>query len=255
MANTIRSNSEFLKSNLSTINKGLSLVDDTNLSCHESYDSTTSCPSAEPPIVDTFLASCSELFQRIASEVELINQIGDGIAELDNNLKDAATKLDIQILPNIGSSAIAKVFDNKEFITDEEIDSKMKTAADNANIDLADLELQHDAYTYGKIYGNNQTPNNYDDEFNNQIEEPITRITDGTYREYTPSIPEEEFINNYPKDEEGYDIVNPKELSNELTEEQIAANKIAKATGLITQQGTTYGNNNKKEENNHGYNI
>ena len=254
MSNTIRSNSEFLKSNLSAINEGWSLVDDTELSCHESYESTTSCPTAEPPIVDTFLASCSELFQRIASEVELINQIGVGIAELDNNLKDVATKLDINILPNIGSSTIAKAFDNKEFITDEEIDSKMKTAADNADINLADLELSHDAYAYGKIYGNNQSPNNYDD-YNNQLEEPITRITDGTYRTFTPSIPQDEFINDYPKDEAGYDIVNPKELSNELTEEQIAANKIARATGMITTQGITYGNNNEKEENNDGYNI
>ncbi len=225
MSNTFKSNNDYLKEQTEMILTTLSTIDESGLSCKESYSSTTNCPPKEPPIVDAFLASCKELFSRIKAEMNLIIEIGDGIAELDNIMKDKATKLDIELSSNIAKAVTVKDFENMEIPSYEEIDNKIETIAAAEGINLNELETPHDSYEYGKInknkeiidgnfdlyngYGKKELEENkskieeqythnygdsyenpYDDTYGEEVIEENPQIVDGLYRTITPNIGE-----------------------------------------------------------------
>ena len=228
MSNTIKSNNDYLKEQTGIILTTLSTVDENSLSSKESYSSTTNCPPKEPPIVDAFLASCKELFYKIKNEVNLINEIGDGIAELDNVMKDKATTLDIELSSNIAANVDVKDFEKIDMPLYDEIDKQIDSVAAAEGINLNDLEMPHDSYEYGKVYGNNggrkefvdgnfdlyngygkdkleenkekiqdrftynygDNYGNPDGEYNSQEETNTPQIVDGLYRTITPNIGE-----------------------------------------------------------------
>lgn len=60
-------------------------------------ESTASCPSLEPNLVETFLGTCKEVFRRIGEDSANVSKIGDGFVSMDNAMAGVATSLNMEI--------------------------------------------------------------------------------------------------------------------------------------------------------------
>ena len=94
----VQSNSEYIQSSANGITSSVNSatvmggVTKTTFS-----DSTSSCPTLEPNIVELFLGCCKELFRRVGKDTENIAKVGEGFVTLDNVMAGYATQLNMEV--------------------------------------------------------------------------------------------------------------------------------------------------------------
>ena len=122
----VQSNSEYIQSSANGITSSVNSaavmggVTKTTFS-----DSTSSCPTLEPNIVELFLGCCKELFRRVGKDTENIAKVGEGFVTLDNVMAGYATQLNMEV--KSGTYAVGDVAFQKKSL------GKMGDAANKQN--------------------------------------------------------------------------------------------------------------------------
>lgn len=148
MANDVKSNLEYLKSQTATISSTISSAQANCSGGLDSFASTTLCPSGEPAVVAAFLKCYNSMLNTLSAEMVQINEIGDGFERLDNVMASIATALPMEI----SSTAAGPV---------EVLNYDPKTSFDGltANLDnmIVGSGLDKDAFAPKKPANNNQS--------------------------------------------------------------------------------------------------
>lgn len=105
-------------------------------------DSTASCPSLEPNLVETFLGTCKEVFRRISEDTANVSKIGDGFVSMDNAMAKTATTLNMEVKSygyDVGTTALTANSES-ESLTNANVRKKIEEilAAKGADFKLED---------------------------------------------------------------------------------------------------------------------
>ena len=96
MAETVKSNKEFLMGYTSKLSSTISSASTSGLG-GLGFSSSSNCPTQEPAIVESMLLCCKEAFRRIGKDVSNINSVADSIDALDNSMAGIATTLNMSV--------------------------------------------------------------------------------------------------------------------------------------------------------------
>ncbi len=137
----IKSDGSFLGNEISDISGLLksTRINNTTVSMN-SYVSTTDVPSAEPEIIMKMLNACKILFEKIYTELVMINEIGDEFARMDNFLADISEKLSMNVQSTKIPSVKLEATTEKEFNYEipEEIITKTNKLKEEYGVPITD---------------------------------------------------------------------------------------------------------------------
>ncbi len=101
MADAVQSNSQYISAVTSGISSSASSASVNSGITKSSFSqSTASCPSLEPNLVETFLGCCKELFRRINEDAQNVAKIGEGFRTMDNSMANTAKTLNMEVKSN-----------------------------------------------------------------------------------------------------------------------------------------------------------
>ena len=121
-------------------------------------DSTASCPSLEPNLVETFLGTCKEVFRRISEDTANVSKIGDGFVSMDNSMAKTATSLNMEVKSygyDVGTTALTANSET-ESLTNANVRKKIEEIL---NAKGADFKLED--RSGGNDNGTEESPGEY----------------------------------------------------------------------------------------------
>jgi hypothetical protein len=135
----VQSNSEYIQNSANGITSSVSsAVVTCGVTKTTFSDSTSSCPTLEPNIVELFLGCCKELFRRVGKDAENIAKVGEGFVTLDNVMAGYATQLNMEVKSNtyaVGDVALtgSKETDN---LTNSDVRKQIEAILDEKGSDF-----------------------------------------------------------------------------------------------------------------------
>ena len=151
----VQSNNEYIKQNTSNINGSIKSSSVFGGVQHSSFpNSSASCPSLEPNIVETFLGTCKEVFKRTQEDLDNVSKIGDGFVSMDNVMANTAKTLNMEVKSTsspIGEVALTDSRDS-EIPSNAQVRQEIQDILDEKGADFKLPERKSEEETNTRTY-------------------------------------------------------------------------------------------------------
>ena len=106
METNLRCHNSFLSSKIGNIRNAIKNSNFLTTTSMEQYSSTTQIPNAESDVVQKYFSSCAKMLNNLEKDTSKIIDIGNSIADINDNLKKDATNLNtsVNLYSNIGNN-------------------------------------------------------------------------------------------------------------------------------------------------------
>lgn len=254
MNNNIKIDTKYFKDFVPQIKAITSRFEDIN---SDTYNSTTRTPSNEPNVIITMLAASKSLFNKITSEIQMLEEISDNYEDLDLDLSNIASELNMQVESTPSEVILVKNnYDHQNF----DIDKYNKTYENMSELynitKPTEIKKKNDNYyqqqytgytdSSSNNYNNNENKNVND---NNELDNKNNQSND--YKNNIHNMTEETNSNNNDTSVDNRTEEN-KSSSNNIVKDETVNNNTS-TNNVITNKSKTINdeaNNNKPQNNN-----